>query len=352
MDSDAPSSSLQAVRLGQARTVFRLCLGYTLLSTALWLTLLLSGTDGGRWFGESQLSWKKAGQLAFGIVVFFGLYSYAFYGLKYWLLKRAGLSAAELKIVFGSRLEGFELEALLARHSERRLRIIDMIGRRGRMLVLVVASFWFVYTRVRENPSPDSLLFGLQSSLLDAVVMSWWMILTFQSNGPLGHMCYGAHARVLDGILGRANVLCIGTLWNAFKFVMIPIGSQLVTLYPTRTYAILYAFIWLSYAMADFAAEIFGSLWGKHSIRVWGLGDLNRKSWVGVGAAFVCTLALNWSLVAANQLSLSWWILGALIALLNPFVELLSPRGTDDFTMATSNALFCWGFGLLFEMRG
>ena len=73
---------------------------------------------------------------------------------------------------------------------------------------------------------------------------------------------------------------------------------------------------------------------------------------MGVGAAFVFTLILNWSLVAANGLSLSWWVLGALIALLNPLVELVSPRGTDDFTMATSNALFCLGFGAVFDMRG
>jgi hypothetical protein len=26
-------------------------------------------------------------------------------------------------------------------------------------------------------------------------------------------------------------------------------------------------------------------------------------------------------------------------------LELFSPRGTDDFTMATVNALICWGFG-------
>jgi hypothetical protein len=26
-------------------------------------------------------------------------------------------------------------------------------------------------------------------------------------------------------------------------------------------------------------------------------------------------------------------------------LELFSPRGTDDFTMATANALICWAFG-------
>ena len=39
--------------------------------------------------------------------------------------------------------------------------------------------------------------------------------------------------------------------------------------------------------------------------------------------------------------------LAFVIALSNCLVELYSPRGTDDFTMATVNALICWGFGAL-----
>jgi len=31
----------------------------------------------------------------------------------------------------------------------------------------------------------------------------------------------------------------------------------------------------------------------------------------------------------------------------NSLIELYSPRGTDDFTMATTNALLCLGFGVL-----
>jgi len=41
-------------------------------------------------------------------------------------------------------------------------------------------------------------------------------------------------------------------------------------------------------------------------------------------------------------------VLGLLLAVLNPLVELFSPRGTDDFTMATINALVCLGYGYLF----
>ena len=39
--------------------------------------------------------------------------------------------------------------------------------------------------------------------------------------------------------------------------------------------------------------------------------------------------------------------LAVVIAVSNTVLELFSPRGTDDFTMATANALICWAFGVL-----
>ena len=48
----------------------------------------------------------------------------------------------------------------------------------------------------------------------------------------------------------------------------------------------------------------------------------------------------------ANGLLIGPWIaLAFVIALSNCLVELYSPRGTDDFTMATANALICVAFG-------
>ena len=343
----ASHPEIQSQRLKQAMRVFYVCLGYTILATIGWLLFVITGADGGKIFGDNRISLDKITGFIGFFIFFWMVWSYAFYWLKYWLLKRAGLNRDELRMVFGSRLHNFDLESFLSTHSERTIRIIDMIGRRGRTIVFVVLGFGFIYLNTRNNPSPDALLVGLQSSLFDAMVMSWWTVLTFHNNGVLGHMAYGAQARILDGIQGRANALCIGTLWNAFKFVMVPIGLKLSVIYPPETFAVLYAYIWLSYAAADFASEIFGSIFGKHHIRVWGLGDMNRKSWAGVIAGFLCTLLLNVSLVYANQLSLSWLVLGVILAFVNPIIELYSPRGTDDFTMATTNALICWSYGVL-----
>lgn len=49
--------------------------------------------------------------------------------------------------------------------------------------------------------------------------------------------------------------------------------------------------------------------------------------------------------VLAHDFSSAWIALAVVIAVSNTVLELYSPRGTDDFVMATSNALMCWGFG-------
>ena len=349
LDTPVPAAvdgagSLHAGRVGRALLVYRICLYYTVGLTAVWLLAGATGAGAGMLFPSAISIQQVVGTVIF-MTVFWGIWSYAWYFLKRWQLRRAGFTPAELAAVFGHRLDGFDLEALLARHSTRQIRIIDMIARRGRTIVLVAISFTYVYLATMQSQAADGLRAGLQANVFDSIAMNALALLAFRSRGVLGNMLYGAQARVLDGVQGRANALCIGTLWSAFRFVMLPIGGLLATLYQPSHYAVLFAFIWFGYAAADFASEIFGSLWGRHNIRVWGLGDLNRKSWEGVIAGFVCTLALLLVIAWSQQLSAGWYVLAVVLAVVNPIVELVSPRGSDDFTMATVNAIICVLFG-------
>jgi len=339
--------ALQKRRLKTTMTVYRFCVGLTVLVSAIWSFLMVTRMDAGMFFGGYEIDLYGIVHVFSFLVFSWMCWSYACYLLKWRLLGRSAMSREDLRLVFGSRLQGFELEDILSRYPERVLRIIDMVGRRSRTVLFGLGGFAAVYIGIGMNPTPESLQHGLQIGLLDAMAVSWWSIATFRSNGVVGYIAYGAHSRVLDGIQGRANVLCIITLWNAFRFVMVPLGVQLGRTYPPETYAVVWAFIWIAYVTADSASEIFGSIFGKHGIRVWGLGDMNRKSWAGVVAAFLTALLLNTLIVYGNGLSPSWYGLAIIIAVVDPFVELYSPRGTDDFTMATTNALICWGYGLL-----
>jgi dolichol kinase len=132
-----------------------------------------------------------------------------------------------------------------------------------------------------------------------------------------------------------------------FKFVMVPIGRRLAAVFAPDQFAVVFALIWGSYIVTDALAEIGGSLYGRQKLKVVGIGDVNRKSIGGTVTGFAGSLAFCVGIVMANQLPASWLGLAVVIALSNTLLELFSPRGTDDFTMATANALICWAFGVL-----
>jgi hypothetical protein len=239
----------------------------------------------------------------------------------------------------------------VARYSERRIRIADMVGRRGRFLMLAMAGFFYMYLQVAKRPTEGFITAFLWENLFDAVVGGWISLALYHSNGWMAAAFYGPQSRVMDGVLARANFLLISTLWIAFKFVMLPIGDQLAQVFQPREFAIVFGLIWGSYIVTDGLSEIGGSLFGKQRLRVWGIGDVNRKSVGGTVSGFVGALVLCTWIVVANGLPAAWLGLGVVLAVSNTLVELFSPRGTDDFFMATTNALICWAFGVLVVVR-
>ena len=332
-----------------AERVFLGSLAYTVALTLFWAVLLVTKPDDGFLFRQYRPDREALQRIAFGFLFFSMLWGYIWYGVKTALLRwLVGFSKEERREAFASRMDApYDLTGLLARHSERRIRIVDMIGRRGRFITLALAGFFYMYGRVRTDPTPGFLNGFLQDSLVDAVVFNWVALALFYSSGFLARMFYGAQSRVMDGRLARANCLLITTLWSAFKFVMVPIGIGLAAHFPPSTFAALFALIWGSYIAADASAEIVGSLLGRQKLRVWGMGDVNRKSVAGTVAGFLASLVLCLWVVAANHLSGPWIALAVVISVSNTALELFSPRGTDDFTMATANALLCLGFGVM-----
>jgi len=347
--ASAPVGLPASPRLRTARRVFLGALFYTTAITVFWAVAMVLGPERVPFFGKYRMDAQAIVRIASGFLVFSVAWGWIWYAIRALLLRRfVGMSREDVREVFTSRLERpFDLPGLLARYSERRIRITDMIGRRGRFVTIGVLGFFYIYARVAVDPKPEYLQFGAADSLFDAVALSWISLVFYASNGFFGRVVYGAQTRIMDGALGRANCLLITTLWNAFKFVMVPLSARLALRFPPETFAPLFAFIWPSYMAADALSEIVGSLFGKQKLRVWGIGEVNRKSVEGTVAGFVGALALCLGVVAARHLPLPWVGLAVVIAASNTLLELVSPRGTDDFTMATANALLCWGFGAL-----
>jgi hypothetical protein len=329
-----------------ADRVFRGALTFYAALTVFWLFLAVSGRSS-MFFQSYEVNSDTLKRVGFGILFFYVIWGLIWYGIKTLFLKYlVGFSKDERRQVFSSRMHApFEVSEFLSRHSERRIRIVDMIGRRGRFITLVSAAFFYLYLQVAQNPSPGFASTFLGDNLADAIITGWVSLAFFYSDGWLGAAFFGPQARIMDGVLGRANCLLIATLWSGFKFVMVPIGAQLAKVFSPAEFAVVFALIWGSYLVADTLAEVGGSLFGRQAIRVRGIGDVNRKSIGGTVSGFAGGLVFCLWIVLANNLGGAWIALAVTIAVSNTLLELYSPRGTDDFVMATANALICLAFG-------
>jgi hypothetical protein len=299
-------------------------------------------------FAEYDVTRVAVGQVLGGIFFFYILWGFIWYGVKTVLLKYVvGFSKEERRQAFSSRMDApYDVADLVRRHSERRIRIADMIGRRGRFITLAMSGFFYLYSRVAAEPTSNFATMFLQDNLFEAVLTSWIFLGFYYANGFLAGAFYGPQSRVMDGVLARANCLLITTLWTVFKFVMLPIGVKLAAVYSREEFAVVFALIWGSYIVTDALAEIGGSLFGKQRIRVWGIGDVNRKSIGGLVSGLTGALVFCLWMVSRHGLGGPWIGLAIVIAISNTIFELFSPRGTDDFTMATANALICLAFGM------
>ena len=106
----------------------------------------------------------------------------------------------------------YDVSDLVSRYSERRIRITDMIGRRGRFITLAAAGLYYLYLQVGREQNANFATAFLQDNLLDAVVTSWIFLGFYHVSGLLGAFFYGPQSRVMDGVLARANCLLITTL--------------------------------------------------------------------------------------------------------------------------------------------
>jgi hypothetical protein len=335
-------------RLRTANRVFRAALVFNSALTAFWIFALVTHRTGG-FFTEYDITRAVVARIFGGIAVYYGVWGFFWNGIKILLLKSfVGFTKAEPRQAFSSRMRApFDVGSFTARYSERRIRIADMIGRRGRFITLAAAGFYYLYVRVAIEHTPGFATGFLADNLFDAVITSWVFLAFYYADGFLAAAFYGPQSRVMDGVLARANCLLITTLWTAFKFVMVPLGRQLAAVFPPGQFAAVFALIWGSYIVADALAEVGGSLFGKQTLRVWGIGDVNRKSIGGTVSGFVGALVFCLWIVIGQGLPHIWIPLAVEIALSNTLIELFAPRGTDDLFMATGNAVICLAFGTL-----
>jgi hypothetical protein len=137
-----------------ADRVFRGALIFNTGLTILWLVAIVTGRTTS-FFQSYRPDREAVLTVAEGILFFYVLWGFIWYAVKTLLLRfAAGFTKEERRQAFSSRMrEPFDVAGFVSRHSERRIRIIDMIGRRGRFITLAMAGF-FICTRGCRRNSP------------------------------------------------------------------------------------------------------------------------------------------------------------------------------------------------------
>src|SRR5262245_16456565 len=194
MNSNTLVSSITSAAIAPAEDrqrladrLFRITVGVNVALT-LFAALAAFTGFGARIAGKFELNIEHVWRLLFAVLFFNVLWALIWYGVKNALLKFfVGMTRDDRREVFSSRMsQPFDLTGLLGRYSERRIRIVDMIGRRGRFITLAMAVFYFLYMQIATNRAGPFTTGFTAETLLDAVIVNWLFIALFYSNGFLG----------------------------------------------------------------------------------------------------------------------------------------------------------------------
>src|SRR5262245_15558234 len=151
---EAPRASAFADRRRTADRIFRGAVVFNAALTLFWGLMLATRGDA-YFFGGYDVNRQALVRVLTGILTFYVVWGFIWYGVKTMLLRYvAGFSKDERRQSFSSRMRvPFDVGEFVGRHSERRIRITDMIGRRGRFITLGLAGFFYLYSRVAADPS-------------------------------------------------------------------------------------------------------------------------------------------------------------------------------------------------------
>jgi hypothetical protein len=207
----AVATVLDASFLQRRRTADRIFRGALAFNAALTLFWLFAVVRQGEipFFKNYNVDGETLTRIGAGVLFFYIIWGFIWYVIKTLLLKYfVGFSKEERRLAFSSRMDRpFDVADFVGRYSERRIRIVDMIGRRGRFMTLGLAGFYYLYARVAVEPSPAFVTLALTDNLFDAVVVGWIFLGLYYVNGFVAGALYGPQSRVMDGVL-RARIAC------------------------------------------------------------------------------------------------------------------------------------------------
>src|SRR5690349_13330135 len=147
-----PATAAFVERRRLADRIFRAALIFNAALTLFWIVVYATGTRP-FFFQHYEITKAGLGAVLGGLLFFYVIWGFIWWGIKTLLLKYfVGFTKDERRQAFSSRMHApYDVADLVARYSERRIRIVDMIGRRGRFIILGAAGFYTLYRQVASQ---------------------------------------------------------------------------------------------------------------------------------------------------------------------------------------------------------
>lgn len=278
--------------------------------------------------------------LSIDLLILYPLLAY----FKWYLLSHLGMTLKDRQIVFSSRKNNFNLAYFVNNYGDRNLRIADGLSRK---LLHIFSGLWhlaFLNLVIKDTR------IAWQAAFIKSLIIIALCSFSYSSNKlfSLAGVMYGATSRIRDGIDGRKNFF-IAQLAFLNLYVLVFIEYVARNHISNKDNLIFFSFfIFLPLIIGDALGEIIGTIWGKQKIRVWGIGQINRKSVLGTVSVFFGSLIPLLLIVSLKDLPFQWLLLCLSVAVTTSIIELIAPRSTDNFFIPVGNALVCLMFAIYF----
>ncbi len=295
------------------------------------LTILLFGFT----FNETKYLWFGWNTwfllaLPTGVLMNMGIWTFAAY-VRWYVMEKCNFTDQERYDVINSR-ENFDLLHFTHKYSSFILKCIDGLCRKSNHILTACMNLLFITAWVKDRVLKYQVAFCGQ---IISILLSLFYL---TKNSTLAFPLYGSSSRIRDGTLARFNLLMVRCV---SLFAILSIGSIMSWVDDNITEDeenLLLALLYMPTAFGDAAGEIIGSLFGKHEFKVYGLGEINKKSIEGTFAVFFFSIGPMILLLWIKDL---WKYLGLsfVLASQSTILELISFRCTDNYVLPVSNAL-------------
>ena len=249
------------------------------------------------------------------------------------------LSVSEIRYIDGPRIEAREFG-----EGARHLKTSDVLFRKGGHVVSLLLLFLF-----HKHTVEEAFIVALSAGSL-LIISAQTVAMGRRASDESWHVLrylFGASDRIGDGRLAKHNAMTASVAMTLGIVTSYTIGQTTIR---AADFGIASEFVILPLTFGDALGEIVGTPFGRHGFNVVGFGEVNRKSVEGCVAVFFGSCIPCLVACTITEVESETWALPFIVATATTFVETVSFRSTDNFTIPFVNSAIVVLWTQFFEL--